>query len=46
MKSFYEAIIDSLLGGAKYKKRGTNGRVDHQDQKCECDEHQRHGFNF
>lgn len=46
MKSFYEAIIDSLLSGAKYKNRETNGRVDHQERKCECDEHQRNGFNF
>lgn len=32
MKSFYEAIIDSLLSGAKYKNRRTNGRLGHQDQ--------------
>lgn len=32
MKSFYKAVIDSPLSGAKYKNRGTNGRLDHQDR--------------
>lgn len=32
MKSFYEAIIGSLLSDAKYKNRGTNGRLDYQDR--------------
>lgn len=32
MKTFYDVIIDSLLSGAKYKNRGTNGRLDHQDR--------------